>query len=75
MKNLIDLYPVIEQGFPDEIDQHAIKLVLIAEEISQMEVRFVTHNDLEKFGLRLKIWVGSVMVIAVGGLISILKLL
>ena len=82
MKNLIDLYPLIEDGFPDEIDQHAIKLVLLAEDVAQLESRFVTRNefdlhckDMTKLKLEMTIIFGGIATIAVGILATLIKVL
>lgn len=75
MKNLIDLYPLIEEGFTDPIDQHAIKLVLLAEEVARFETRFVPRSELNTLKLEMTIRFGIMVSVAVGILATLVKLL
>ena len=59
MRTLLDMYALIEEGFPDERDQHGIKLILLAEEIDALPARFATPHDLEVLKLQNMFYLGS----------------
>ena len=78
MRTLIDIFPLIEQGFPDEIDQHAIKLVLLAEEIDTLPTRHefdLLRKDVEKSEHRVLLRCGGMIAVAAGVVVGLLKLL